>query len=219
MLPETIETGPDENGYYTRVEYKINERNNQVKITTRFKKFFQTRKVYPAAIERRENWVKFGAAASENNNSVTCFSDELVFMEPPSPKNKIKNENVVKKEEHLEIKEEKPKIICKKCNGSHWSRICDSFVEKEKENKSTSPPLKTSIQIINLGKDINEADLYDLFSTIGTIKRIFIARDYESQVSRGFGFATFTSEKDTENVIKRYNNYPYNNLIMQLSLV
>ena len=39
MLPETTETGPDENGYFTRIEYKINEKNNQVKIITRFKKY------------------------------------------------------------------------------------------------------------------------------------------------------------------------------------
>ena len=222
MLPEITETGPDEDGYYTRVEYKINERNNKVKVTTRFKKFFQTKKVYPAAIERRENWVKFGLAASENNSRVTCLSDELVFMEPPSPKNKKENTDIVKKEEYTELKDEKLKIVCKKCNGSHWSRICDSFVEKEKDVKQVSPQkttIKTTIQITKLGNDVTEADLYELFSTIATVKRIFIPKDYETQNSRGFGFATFTSEKDTENIIKRFNNYPYNNLIMKLNLV
>jgi RNA recognition motif-containing protein len=235
MLPETTETGPDENGYFTRIEYKINEKNNQVKIITRFKKYMYTKKVYSSAIERDKNWVKFGEATSKNNKSVTYFSDELVFMEPP-PKNgysTIKEEETEEETKELKIKEEvqlkikkeefkddKPKIICKKCNGSHWSRMCGINMEKEKkEEEKEYEPQKTTIQIMNLGKDVNESDLYDLFSQIGTVKRIFVARDYDTQTSKGFGIATFASEKDTENIIKRFNNYGFNNLIMHLSLV
>ena len=230
MLPETTETGPDENGYYTRVEYRINERNNQVKIITRFKKFSYTSKVYPSVIERRDNWVKFGKAL--DNTGVTTLSDELVFMEPPSPKNKNTVENTFENLTENINSREGIIVVCKKCNGPHWTRVCD-FVEEKKydrkndrkdnrrdeKEKVNNLPKNTVVQVTNLGKTVDEADLFDLFNQVGFVKRVSIVKDYESQESKGLGYVLFDTEDDAEKAIKTFNNSGFNHLILNLKIV
>lgn len=231
MLSETTESGPDENGYYTRVEYRINEKNNKVKVITRFKKCSYNVKLYSSAIERQKNWNKFGAAL--DNTGVTSLSNELVFMEPP-PKNNnlVKNTNIFTNFRQDEV------IICKKCNGPHWTRVCDctDSGEKKEENKEEEKKYhkkdekfkkekvnnltkNTVVQVINLGKNVDESDILDLFSQTGFVKRVSIVKDYETQESKGLGYVLFDNETDAKNTVNTFNNRGFNHLILNLKIV
>jgi translation initiation factor 3 subunit G len=237
-LPPMTESEPDENGYITRIEYKINEKNQKVRITSKIRRYKREMRINDSVKQRYENWTKFGLAASDNNN-VTFVSDEDIFMEPPPSKTtkEIKNDNDMfadmykdifsnaqlhdNIEEEEKIDDNKTKQICKICNGNHWTRVCSSLKEKENTQKLDENLIKkdTTIQITNLSKNINEYDLYDLFSQVGEIRRILIPKDYDTQQSRGFGFVLFNSSKDADNALKRFSNYGFDHLILKLNIV
>lgn len=235
------ESEPDENGYITRTEYKINDKNEKIKIISKIKRYKRFIHMSDTIKNRYKNWIKFGAAASENNN-VTFVSDEDVFMEPPpydSKTNKIivTNNNMFddmydnlflnqecekdnEKDDEKDNKSPDKQFICKNCNGNHWSRVCPLLNHKEtSDNIKNSLDNDVTIQITNLSKNITEYDLYDLFSQVGKIKHILIPKDYETHNSRGFGFIVFASAKDAENAINRFNNYGYDHLIIKLNIV
>lgn len=238
-LPPMTESEPDENGYITRIEYKINEKNQKVRITSKIRRYKRVIRLNDSIKQRYENWTKFGLAASENNN-VTFVSDEDVFMEPP-PLSKttkvIKNDSDMFADmykdifsntpqpdiiEEEKVDDNKSKQTCKICNGNHWTRVCSSLKEKgniEKIDENNSIKKDTTIQITNLSKNVTEYDLYDLFSQVGEIRRILIPKDYETQQSRGFGFILFSSSKDAENAVKRFSNYGLDHLILKLNIV
>lgn len=53
----------------------------------------------------------------------------------------------------------------------------------------------------NLSWGIDNAQLEELFSSIGPIEDAFILKDRETKRSRGFGFVTFESDEDAERAI------------------
>lgn len=86
LLPPRQVIGPDENGIKKVIEYKFDEDNNRVKITTvtRTRKLASAR-VSKRAVERRE-WSKFGDAVNEDVGSrLTAVSTEEIVLERPKP--------------------------------------------------------------------------------------------------------------------------------------
>lgn len=212
-LPPPTETGPDEDNIITRTEYKLNDKNEIIKVIKKIKRYTFYSKQYKSVIDRKNNWVKFGEAAKGNNN-ITFLSDDLVFMEPPSPPSKKKENTISIPEFSLEEKNVL-EIICKICNGKHWSRICptqnDNIVIEEKpKNKfeyipSNNRKSMNTLQITELSKDITEFDLYQLFSTICKVNNILLVRDYNTQQSKGFAYIVFNEEKDLNDALKLHN--------------
>ncbi|KAF6160738.1 hypothetical protein GIB67_035939 [Kingdonia uniflora] len=84
FLPPPMVTGPDENGIKKRIEYKLNEDGQKVKVTTTTR----TRKLAKArlsknAVERR-SWAKFGDAIHEDVGArLTMVSNEEILLERP----------------------------------------------------------------------------------------------------------------------------------------
>jgi hypothetical protein len=227
QLPLTTETDPDENNIITRTEYKLNEKNEIIQIVKKIKRYKIYSRIYPSVIERKNNWVKFGEAAKDNNN-VTFLSEEDVFMEPPTPKlSSVKQKNFIP-----EIKLEEPcssEQICKICNGNHWTRICnfDKGKKEEKEEEKQVfiekvPEKKEDIfalQITELSKDINEFDLYTMFSKIGKVQNILIMKDFNTQESRGVSFVIFKEENDLNYAKKVFHNMGFANLRLKVEYI
>lgn len=225
-LPLPTETGPDEDNIITRTEYRFNEKNKIIKVIKKFKKYTFYSKQYKAALDRKDNWIKFGEAAKGNNN-VTFLSDDLVFMEPPSPPLKPLKETkniIFTPEFSLEEKENILERICKICNGNHWTRICASqnnnVVEKPKFEYIPSDKRKTmfTLQVTELSKDITEFDLHKLFSTICKINNVLLIRDYKTQESKGFAYLVFNKEKDLNYALK-LNNIGFAHLRIKLEKI
>jgi RNA recognition motif-containing protein len=129
------------------------------------------------------------------------------------------------------INNEVNEIKCSKCNEKHWSRICP---EKEKSDDKFSktlektPPLSievdksTTVIISNLTKDTKEYDLYDLImSKDNTIKisKIYIPKEFNTDISKGIAFVMTRTKKQAENLIYALNNVGNNNLILKVSFV
>ena len=232
-LPSPIESQPDKNNIITRTEYTLNNKNEVIKTEKKIKRYTYEKKVYNSVVNRQNNWVKFGAAATDNNN-ITFVSKELVFMEPPSPPQSIiKDSKYVVPSLKLDENTFVEHIICKICEGQHWTRICPNQKEKEREDiaeikykekneyKPVSDKTKNmyKLQISNITKDITEFDLYTIFSNAGKIENITIMKDYNTQQSKGFGYIVFKEENDLNNALRIFNNIGFCYLRIKLERV
>ncbi|GHP02839.1 hypothetical protein PPROV_000159400 [Pycnococcus provasolii] len=82
-LPPPQIIGPDANGVKTYIEYKINEKNQKVKVTKKVKVSKYMRRVTPGMVERRK-WTPFGDAANARDQECrTVASIEDIYLERP----------------------------------------------------------------------------------------------------------------------------------------
>ena len=230
-LPQSFETKPDHNNIVTRTEFKKNSNDELVKVVKKIKTYTYEKKVYNSAVERQFNWIKFGAAAKDNNN-VTFVSNELIFMEPPSSFKDKDASPFLKLEQNL----------CKICKGQHWTRICPKQLEididkemnetiKEKEVEKEKEKVKQeyvptinresmfTLQISSIPKDIVEFDLYNIFSKVSKIKNILLMRDFNTQESKGFGFIVFEDENSLNTILNIFNNAGFCHLRIKLQRI
>ncbi|CAG8599591.1 15296_t:CDS:2 [Dentiscutata erythropus] len=83
----------------------------------------------------------------------------------------------------------------------------DSF--KERKDDAT-------IRVTNLSEDTTEADIHDLFRRFGGISRVYLARDRETNVCKGFAFVSFQIRDDAARALQAINGYGYDNLILRV---
>jgi len=74
---------------------------------------------------------------------------------------------------------------------------------------------EASLRVTNLSEDVKEGDLQDLFSSVGRLQRVYLAKD-ENGASRGFAFVTYYTRDDALKAIKKLHGYGYDNLILQV---
>lgn len=72
-----------------------------------------------------------------------------------------------------------------------------------------------SLRVTNLSDDVKEGDLQDLFSAVGRLQRVYLAKD-DLGNSRGFAFITYYSREDALRAIKKLHGFGYDNLILQV---
>lgn len=125
------------------------------------------------------------------------------------------------KEEETKETEDTPKphstgFTCRHCGGTHWSHKCTKYVPV-KEDKPAAPtgyvpPQRrgrggdhsepereiTTLRVSNLSEDCTDDDLRGVFSRYGLITRIFLARDRETQLPKGFAYVTFASREEAD---------------------
>lgn len=65
----------------------------------------------------------------------------------------------------------------------------------------------TRLYVGNLSYDISESDLFELFSQAGKVRNVEIARDRESEKSKGFGFVEFATVEDAKAAQAKLNEY------------
>ena len=73
-----------------------------------------------------------------------------------------------------------------------------------------------TIRVTNLSDGTTEADLQDLFSRYGRISRVYLAKDKETMLSRGFAFVSFVSKDDAARAMKELQGIGYDHLILKL---
>merc|ERR1740121_1701786 len=74
---------------------------------------------------------------------------------------------------------------------------------------------EASLRVTNLSEDVKEGDLQDLFSSVGRLQRVYLAKD-ENGFSRGFAFVTYYTRDDAFKAIEKLHGYGYDNLILQV---
>mmetsp|Transcript_132050 Transcript_132050/g.422535 ORF Transcript_132050/g.422535 Transcript_132050/m.422535 type:complete len:294 (-) Transcript_132050:266-1147(-) len=78
-------------------------------------------------------------------------------------------------------------------------------------------PEEASLRVTNVSEDCKEGDLQDLFSSVGRVSRVYLAKDQLTGASRGFAFVTYYTRADAEKAIKKLHGHGYDNLILQVS--
>lgn len=73
-----------------------------------------------------------------------------------------------------------------------------------------------TVRVSNLPEEATEIDLMELFKPFGKVSRIFLAKDKNKQISRGFAFVTFLNKDDAQRSIWAVNDYGYNHLILKV---
>jgi len=73
-----------------------------------------------------------------------------------------------------------------------------------------------TVRVTNLPEEATETDLMELFKPFGKVNRIFLAKDKNTQVSRGFAFVNFQNRDDAQRAIWGVNDYGYNHLILKV---
>ena len=68
----------------------------------------------------------------------------------------------------------------------------------------------------NISEDTTEADLQVLFAPYGRIARIYLAKDRETMVSRGFAFVSFVHKQDAERAMGALQGHGYDHLILKI---
>jgi len=73
-----------------------------------------------------------------------------------------------------------------------------------------------TIRVTNLSEDTKESDLSELFRTFGPISRIYLAKDKNTGLSKGFAFINFVHREDAARAIEKLSRFGYDNLILHL---
>ncbi|KAA1074389.1 translation initiation factor eIF3 subunit g [Puccinia graminis f. sp. tritici] len=80
----------------------------------------------------------------------------------------------------------------------------------QKSNRDDLPTLR----VTNLSEDVQESDLWDLFGRFGRISRIYVGKDQETGLCKGFAFVSFEDRMEAERAMKKINGLPYDHLIL-----
>ena len=67
--------------------------------------------------------------------------------------------------------------------------------------------MESKLYVGNLGYNVSETDLRQLFSQAGEIKEIALIVDRDTRQSKGFGFVEMTTQAEAEKAIKMFNDH------------
>ncbi|KAF8925233.1 translation initiation factor eIF3 subunit g [Dissophora ornata] len=92
--------------------------------------------------------------------------------------------------------------------GAPGPKDRDSMREKRDE--------QPTLRVTNLSEDATEGDVSELFKRFGHISRVFLARDRETNVCKGFAFVSFTMREDAQRALEAIDGRGYDNLILRV---
>ena len=217
-LPELQRSEPDKDGIITEISYYINSEGKTVRVTTKKKRITKEIKIKRAIEERRKwKWKKFGKAVEGDDSETTCEGEE-VFIEKPG---EIHNSaSILPKTMGLKRKwrskskgktDEKTKEPVEKSN-----RYVPVHLRKDHDSTVTNTENITNIKVGNLAKDVTEDILKDIFQNLCDVKKVYIPKDRNTGISRGFGFVHFYRRKDAEYAKENINGKALHHLIIQI---
>ncbi|KAL8293438.1 hypothetical protein RQP46_000139 [Phenoliferia psychrophenolica] len=71
-----------------------------------------------------------------------------------------------------------------------------------------------TLRVTNLSEDATDADLWELFARFGKINRIYLGKDQDTGLCKGFAFVSFESKAEAEKAMGKINGLPYDHLIL-----
>mmetsp|Transcript_29188 Transcript_29188/g.89279 ORF Transcript_29188/g.89279 Transcript_29188/m.89279 type:complete len:341 (+) Transcript_29188:61-1083(+) len=73
-----------------------------------------------------------------------------------------------------------------------------------------------TLRVSNISEETKEEDLQQLFQPYGNIARIYLAKDRETLVSRGFAFVSFVRRDDAGRAMQALQGHGYDHLILRI---
>ncbi|GAA6042413.1 hypothetical protein JCM8097_008440 [Rhodosporidiobolus ruineniae] len=87
------------------------------------------------------------------------------------------------------------------------------------ETMNSGRPDYPTLRVTNLSEDASDADMWELFGRFanrGRINRIYVGKDQETGLCKGFGFVSFEDKADAEAAMAKVHGLPYDHLILQV---
>ena len=94
----------------------------------------------------------------------------------------------------------------------HLRKGATAVGESPREKRDDSATLR----VTNLSEDVTENDIYELFRRFGQISRVYLARDRETGVCKGFAFVSFGMKEEAERAQQAVNGLGYDSLILRV---
>lgn len=91
------------------------------------------------------------------------------------------------------------------------ARVGQSMPDRKGRTEDTA-----AIRVSNLSENVVEGDLQDLFKHFGTIVRIYLAKDKQTNQCKGFAFINYYKKEDAAKAIQALNGYGYDHLILNV---
>ncbi|KAG2139758.1 eukaryotic translation initiation factor 3 subunit G-domain-containing protein [Suillus clintonianus] len=73
-----------------------------------------------------------------------------------------------------------------------------------------------TLRVTNISEDTQETDLRELFGTFGRVARVYVGRDRETGIGKGFAFVSFDERAIAQRAMEKLNGKGYDNLILSV---
>lgn len=73
-----------------------------------------------------------------------------------------------------------------------------------------------TLRVTNLSETVKEGDLTELFSKMGRVHRVFVAKNLETKLCKGFAFVTMASKEMCELAMRELDGHGYDHLILKV---
>jgi translation initiation factor 3 subunit G len=70
--------------------------------------------------------------------------------------------------------------------------------------------------VTNISEDTGENDLRELFGNFGRVARVYVGRDRETGVGKGFAFVSFEDKAIAQKAMEKVHGRGYDNLILNV---
>jgi RNA recognition motif-containing protein len=71
-----------------------------------------------------------------------------------------------------------------------------------------------TLRVTNVSEDTTDDDLRDLFSRFGKVFRVYVGKDRETGIGKGYAFVSFEDRAVAERAMKKVHGMGYDNLIL-----
>ena len=96
-----------------------------------------------------------------------------------------------------------------RAGGARLQTTGSSMDRRERDDSNT-------LRVTNLSEDTTDDDLRDLFGRFGRISRVFLAKDRETNRTKGFAFVSFHERSDAVRAMEKLDKKGYDNLIIRV---
>jgi translation initiation factor 3 subunit G len=96
-----------------------------------------------------------------------------------------------------------------RAGGARLQTAGASMDRRERDDSNT-------LRVTNLSEDTTDDDLRDLFGRFGRISRVFLAKDRETNRTKGFAFVSFHENDDAMRAMEKLDKKGYDNLIIRV---
>jgi translation initiation factor 3 subunit G len=73
-----------------------------------------------------------------------------------------------------------------------------------------------TLRVTNISEETEENDLRELFGAFGRVARVYVGRDRETGVGKGFAFVSFEDRAIAQRAMEKLNGKGYDNLILSV---
>ncbi|KZV76620.1 translation initiation factor 3, RNA-binding subunit [Peniophora sp. CONT] len=73
-----------------------------------------------------------------------------------------------------------------------------------------------TLRVTNISEDVQEQDLRDLFGTFGRVARVYVGRDRETGIGKGFAFISYEDRTHAQKAMDKMHGRGYDSLILNV---